>query len=135
MTRGGGDKLAALRSVPIFEGLSDESLERIASVASEVEFPPNQVVIEARTPGTGMFVLLDGRVSVHARGVDTELGPGEVIGEVALLRSDSTRIARVLTLTDVRCLAVDRAGFRELVAGDSRLALALLENLAERIPI
>ena len=135
VTRGGSDKLAALRSVPIFEGLSDESLERIAAIASEVEFPPNQVVIEARTPGTGMFVILDGRVSVHARGVDTELGPGEVIGEVALLRSDSTRIARVLTLTDVRCLAIDRAGFRELVAGDGALALALLENLAERVPI
>ena len=104
------------------------------AISSEVEFPASQVVIEARTPGTGMFVILDGRVSVHARGIDTELGPGEVIGEVALLRRDSTRIARVQTLTDVRCLAVDRAGFRELVAGDGRLAIALLENMAERIP-
>ena len=129
------DRLAALRAVPIFAGLTDESLERIAAIASEVEFPASQVVIEARTPGSGMFVILDGRVSVHARGIDTELGPGEVIGEVALLRRDSTRIARVQTLTDVRCLAVDRAGFRELVTGDGRLAIALLENLAERIPI
>ena len=135
MERGEADKLAALRTVPIFEGLSDESLARIAAIASEVDFPPNQIVIEARTPGSGMFVILDGRVSVHARGVDTELGAGEVIGEVALLRSDSTRIARVQTLTDVRCLAIDRAGFRELVAGDGRLALALLESLAERVPI
>src|SRR5687768_10514718 len=129
------DKVDALRSVPIFDGLSDASLERIASLATEVEFPQGQVVIEARTPGSGMFVILDGRVSVHARGVDTELGPGEVIGEVALLRSDSTRIARVQALTEVRCLAVDRAGFRGLVMGDGLLALALLENLAERVPI
>jgi CRP-like cAMP-binding protein len=131
----GTDKIDALRSVPIFAGLPSESLERIAELASEVEFPPNQVVIEARTPGAGMFVILDGRVSVHARGVDTELGPGEVIGEVSLLRSDNQRIARVQTLTDVRCLAVDRASFRELVAEDGRLALALLENVAQRIPI
>jgi CRP-like cAMP-binding protein len=135
MAGGRTDKLVALQSVPIFDGLSDESLERIAAIASEVEFPAGQVVIEARTPGSGMFVILDGRVSVHARGVDTELGPGEVIGEVALLRRDSTRIARVQTLTDVRCLAVDRAGFRELITGDGPLAVALLENLAERIPI
>src|SRR5215204_3898617 len=135
MAGGQTDKLAALRSVPIFDGLSDDSLERIAAIASEVEFPAGQVVIEARTPGSGMFVILDGRVSVHARGVDTELGPGEVIGEVALLRRDSTRIARVQTLTDVRCLAVERAGFRKLVAGEGKLALALLENIADRIPI
>jgi len=134
MARGGTEKLAALRSVPIFAGLSDDSLVRIAAVASEVEFPQNQVVIESGMPGSGMFVILDGRVSVHARGVDTELGPGEVIGEVALLRSDSTRIARVQALTDVQCLAIDCAGFRELVVADGQLALALLENLAERIP-
>jgi CRP-like cAMP-binding protein len=135
MTDAESDKLDALRSVPIFEGLPTESLERIAALASEVEFPPNQVVIEARTAGSGMFVILDGRVSVHARGVDAELGPGEVIGEVSLLRSDNQRIARVQTLTAVRCLAIDRAGFRELVAEDGRLALALLENVAQRIPI
>jgi CRP-like cAMP-binding protein len=35
----------------------------------------------------------------------------------------------------VRCLAVDRAGFRDVVAGDGKLALALLENIADRIPI
>ena len=135
MAGGETDRLRALRAVPIFGGLPDESLERIAAIATEVEFPQGQVVIEARTPGSGMFVILDGRVSVHARGVDTELGSGEVIGEVALLRSDSTRIARVQTLTEVRCLAVDRAGFRELVMGDGLLALALLENLAERVPV
>jgi CRP-like cAMP-binding protein len=129
------DKVDALRSVPIFDGLPSESLERIAALATEVEFPASQVVIEARTPGSGMFVILDGRVSVHARGVDLELGPGEVIGEISLLRSDSQRVARVQTLTDVRCLAVDRASFRELVAQDGQLAVALLENLAQRIPI
>jgi CRP-like cAMP-binding protein len=128
-------KVDALRSVPIFEGLSHDSLERIAALATEVEFPPNQIVIEARTPGAGMFVILDGRVSVHARGVDVELGPGEVIGEVSLLRADSQRIARVQTLSPVRCLALDRAAFRELVASDGGLALALLENVAQRIPI
>jgi CRP-like cAMP-binding protein len=129
------DKVDALRSVPIFDGLPAESLERIAALASEVDFPANQVVIEARTPGSGMFVILEGRVSVHARGVDVELGPGEVIGEVSLLRADSQRIARVQTLTEVRCLAVDRASFRGLVSEDGQLALALLENVAQRIPI
>jgi CRP/FNR family transcriptional regulator len=132
---GSTDKVDALRSVPIFDGLPDESLERIAALASEVDVPAGQVVIEARTPGAGMFVILEGRVSVRGRGIDVELGPGEVVGEVSLLRADSQRVARVQTLTDVRCLAVDRAGFRELVANDGRLALALLENVAQRISI
>jgi CRP-like cAMP-binding protein len=129
------EKVDALASAPIFAGLPREKLEQIAEIAGETEFPAGQLLIEARTPGSGMFVLLDGRVAVHARGVDTELGPGEVVGEVALLRRDSDRIARVTALTEVRCLAIDRASFRALIADDAKLAIALLENLAQRIPI
>jgi CRP-like cAMP-binding protein len=124
----------ALRSVPIFAGLSDSLLEQIAKVAHEVSFPEGHVLIESGMAGTGMFVLLDGRVSVHARGIDTELGAGEVIGEVALLRKDSRRIARVQALTPVQCLAISRSDFRELVTKDVDLAVALLENVADRVP-
>ena len=129
------EKVDALGRAPIFAGLPPETLERIAEIATETDFRAGLVLIEARTPGSGMFVLLEGRVAVHARGVDTELGPGEVVGEVALLRRDSERIARVTALTDVRCLAIDRSSFRGLIADDARLAIALLENIAQRLPI
>jgi CRP-like cAMP-binding protein len=124
----------ALRSVGIFRGLSDAELERIDGMTAEVSFEPGNLLIEAGHPGTGAFVLLDGRVAVHARGVDTELGPGEVVGELALLRSDSKRIARVQALTHVECLALDRAAFRSLLSSDVHLAIALLENIADRVP-
>jgi CRP-like cAMP-binding protein len=126
--------LEALRSVGIFRGLPDEELERIARMTSEVSFEPGNLLIEAGYPGSGAFVILDGRVAVHARGVDTELGAGEVVGELALLRSDSKRIARVQAITHVECLAIDRIAFRTLIASDVHLAIALLENLADRVP-
>ena len=123
-----------LRGARIFQGLEDEELERIAALASEVEFPAGHVLTEGGQVGSGMFILLDGRVSVHARGADVELGPGEVIGELALLRRDSRRIARVQALTPLRCLAISREPFRALIASDVHLAVALLENLADRVP-
>lgn len=126
--------IEALRRVGIFRGLQDEELERIAAMTTEVSFEPGRVLIEARHPGSGAFVILDGRVAVHARGVDTELGPGEVVGELALLRSDSKRVARVQALTRVDCLAIDRSAFRSLLVSDVHLAIALLENVADRVP-
>jgi CRP-like cAMP-binding protein len=126
--------LEALRNVTIFRGLPDEELERIDAMTSEASFEPGNLLIEAGHPGAGAFVILDGRVAVHARGVDTELGPGEVVGELALLRSDSKRIARVQALTHVECLAIDRSAFRSLLSSDVHLAIALLENLANRVP-
>jgi CRP/FNR family transcriptional regulator, dissimilatory nitrate respiration regulator len=127
-------QIEALRSVGIFRGLPDEELERIAAMCSKVSFEPGNLLIEAGYPGSGAFVILEGRVAVHARGVDTELGAGEVVGELALLRSDSKRIARVQAITHVECLAIDRAAFRSLISSDVHLAIALLENLANRVP-
>jgi CRP-like cAMP-binding protein len=124
----------ALRTVGIFRGPDDAELERIEQMASEVSFEPGQVLIESGYPGTGAFLILNGRVAVHARGVDTELGQGEVVGELALLRSDSKRIARVQALTRVDCLAIERSTFRTLLASDVHLAIAVLENVADRVP-
>jgi len=126
--------IEALRSVRIFRGLDDAALSRIAGMTSEVTFAPGHVLTEPRQTGSGAFLLVDGRVSVHARGVETELGPGDVVGELALLRSDSKRIARVQAVTPVRALAIDRAAFRGLLSSDVHLAIALLENVADHVP-
>jgi CRP-like cAMP-binding protein len=80
-----------------------------------------------------MFVLLEGRVMVHARGVDKELGPGEVVGELALLLKDDSRTARVQAKTNVRCLSLDRQSFREMIEAEPKLAIGLLENAVERL--
>lgn len=128
------EKVEALRSVGIFAGLGDEALASIADVSGEVEFEPGQVLIEPGQAGTGAFVILAGRVHVHARGVETELGPGEVVGELSLLRRDSRRIARVQAITPVRCFAIGRQQFRALLASDVHLAIALLGTVADRVP-
>jgi CRP-like cAMP-binding protein len=98
---GNGDTIQMLRSARIFTGLSDEELAQVASIASEVEFPAGFVLTESGQVGSGMFVLLDGRVEA---------------------------------LTPVRCLAISREPFRALIASDVHLAVALLENLADRVP-
>jgi CRP-like cAMP-binding protein len=129
------DTAQALARVPLFAGLEDESMRRIAAIAGEVEFPAGTVLIEARTPGTGMFVLLEGTVVVDPHGRPArELGPGEVFGELALLSPSGLRLARVLTKTPVRCLAIDRGDFRAILEREPQVAIRLLETIASRFP-
>jgi CRP/FNR family transcriptional regulator, cyclic AMP receptor protein len=64
-----------------------------------------------------------------------ELGPGEVVGELALLRRDGARSARVQAKTPVRCLAIDRESFRRLLAEEPGLALAILEVVVDRLAV
>jgi CRP-like cAMP-binding protein len=128
------DRVETLRAVPLFAGLSKRAVERIARTATEVDVPAGQILIEPNAKGSGLFVIQEGTVVVQTRARKrVELGPGQVVGELALLRADSERTARVQAKSPVRCLAVDRSTFRKLLESEPKLAVALLEVLAERL--
>ncbi|MGZ4338750.1 MAG: cyclic nucleotide-binding domain-containing protein [Gaiellaceae bacterium] len=127
-------RVSALRRASIFAGLDEPLLHRVAETMTEVELPAGHVLIESRTAGAGLFVIDEGTVSVEPRGAEPrELGPGEVVGELALLTRDGTRTARVQAKTAVRCLALDRTSFHSALAEEPRLAIALLQTAVERL--
>jgi CRP-like cAMP-binding protein len=127
------DRTAELRALPLFAGVADESIERIAAITTEIDVPAGQVLVQRNEPGTGMYVVLDGAVVVELRGKTVELGPGEFFGELSLLVPGATRGARVRASTATRCLAIGRREFAELLETDHRLALAMLGTLAARM--
>jgi CRP-like cAMP-binding protein len=63
-----------------------------------------------------------------------ELGPGAVIGELALL-SDAPRTATVIATTDGTILEIHRRHFLALIGDSPALARRLLAQLADRLSI
>ena len=123
-----------VRSIPLFEGLSPAGLERVAARAAEVTCEPGQILALPGDPGSGMYVVLDGTVSVEMRGgFHAELGAGNFFGEIALLVPESARVARVRAATPVRCLSVPRDDFLTLVESEPSFALTMLRELARRL--
>ena len=122
-----------LRELPLFQGVSDAGLERIARSVGEIVCAPGQVLALPGDPGSGMFVILEGEVSVDARGGRFELGPGDFFGELALLNPDAERVARVRATTEVRCLGLPRGDALALVESEPALALTMLRELARRL--
>ncbi len=123
-----------LRAIPLFDGVSESALERLAASAAEIECEPGQVLALPGDAGSGMYVILDGAVSVEMRGgFHTELGPGNFFGEIALLVPASGRVARVRAATAARCLSVPREEFLALVESEPTLALQMLRELARRL--
>lgn len=122
------------RAIPLFEGLSAAGLERVAAHAGEVTCEPGQILALPGDPGSGMYVVLDGTVSVEMRGgFHAELGPGNFFGEIALLVPDSGRVARVRAATPVRCVSLPRDDFLALVESEPSFALRMLRELARRL--
>jgi CRP-like cAMP-binding protein len=122
-----------LRAVPLFRDISDAGIERLASCTGEIDCEPGQVLALPGDPGSGMFVILDGTVTIDARGGRFELGPGDFFGELALLNPDAERVARVRATTKVRCIGIPRDDAVALIESEHALALEMLRELARRL--
>ena len=122
-----------LRALPLFADVSDAGLERLVKCVAELERDPGQVIALPGDPGSGMFVILEGTVSVELRGdAPIALKDGNFFGELALLTPQATRIGRVRAATKVRLLSIPRDDALALVESEPSIALTMLKEIARR---
>lgn len=123
-----------LATNPLFGGLSEQAIARVEAATAEVTAAPGQTLALPGDIGSGMFVLLEGSVTVELPGGgEVEVAAPGFVGELALLLPDTGRIGRVRAKTDVRCRSLSRSDFDELVMTEPSFALALLRGLATRL--
>ena len=122
-----------LRKSRTLAGLGDDVLERLARRMHEIDVRENQVLIESGQKGSGLFLVCDGTVVVETPGERLELGPGEVVGEIAMVGPGDRRTARVYARTPVRCLAIGRSELEDVLAAEPSLAEALRELAGSRL--
>jgi CRP-like cAMP-binding protein len=127
------EDLERLHAIPLFAGLDDDGLARVAACATELTAQEGQTLTQPNEPASGLFVVVEGSVCVELRGEDVELGPGEVLGEIGLLLPDQTRTARVRATSPTRCLAISRLDFERLVSEEPTIGLELARTLARRL--
>jgi CRP-like cAMP-binding protein len=108
--------------------VDDGDLRKLEAAGAELRFGAGQVLIEPGQPGPGLYVLVEGRVSVESPEGTRELGPGAVVGERALLSEDGTRTARVRAVTYGVAFAVERAEVERLCAEDPGFAERLARS-------
>ena len=127
------DTVDLVRKVPMFAELDDDEMTWVADLATEFEVPAGFVLIERGQPGSGMFIITDGTVTVELPQGPVELGPGEFVGELPLLADGITRVARVRATTPVKGLAISRMALSELLRREPRVAVRMLPVLARRL--
>jgi CRP/FNR family transcriptional regulator len=126
------DVVETLNRVPLFKGVSDRDLRRLAKVMSERTFRAGEAIMTEGQSGVGFFVIEDGQATVTLRGETLRrLGPGDYVGEVALI-DEGPRSATVVADTDARCRGMAAWEFRSFVQEHPEVAWALLQTLAAR---
>ena len=130
----GDPKLTALKTVPLFTGLSRSQLALVARIADEVDLRAGKVLIREDAVGSQFFVLLDGEAVVRRRGRKlATLRGGDFFGEIALLSRRATT-ATVTTTAPSRVVVITRAGFGQLLRTSPQVQWAVMQALVRRVP-
>lgn len=130
--------LRLLGEIPLFNGLSAEQLEKIASLTRVRSCAAREVVVTQGEPADALFAIVKGTLKVASSGPDgrdTVLGimaEGEVFGEVALL-DGGLRSATCTAIAPCELLVIERAQFLELLELSPGIAARLLQVLAARL--
>jgi CRP/FNR family transcriptional regulator len=125
--------ISTLRTVPLFAGLSDRDLKRLANSLSDRTFPAGHEIVVEGKEGVGFFVIESGEVSVSRGGEHIRnLGPGDYFGEMAVI-DQGPRSASVVADSDVRCRGMTAWSFRPFVESHGEVAWPLLEAIVKRL--
>jgi NTE family protein len=122
-----------LSDVPMLAALPEAARHRLEAAARLVTVPAGTWLMQAGDPPGPAFVVRRGRLEVEVAGqIVRELGPGAVIGELALLTGE-LRSAGVRARRDSTVLEIPRAAFEEVLAADAVASRTVLTQIAERL--
>ena len=125
--------LELLRRVSLLGLLPEPTLERLARALIPVKAPSGQVVIREGDHGDRFYVIESGAVEVTKEGRHVaHLGPGDYVGEIALLR-DVPRTATVTATADSVLQALERGDFISAVTGQGEFREAADAAMTARL--
>src|SRR5687768_7842822 len=126
-----------LRKSPLFQGLSDEELNRLMDMAEPVVLRAGDILIRQGDLGDSAYVILKGEFEIQKQTGQSLIkidvrNPGDVVGEMALL-SRAPRNATVISKTDSETLRIPQEAFEELLRSSSTAAMAVLHWVIARL--
>lgn len=125
----------AIRRAPLFADLTARETDELRASTETRRFADSALLMAQGAASDGAYVVTAGRVSVTTRlpgGGETvvgELGPGDLLGEMALLLRGGRRSATARAVGEVEALFIDRRHFDASVHLLRPASLKLLRRL------
>ena len=121
-----------LRSIDLFKGLHDRSLQEIIVLMSIIDVKMGHHIFEEGDPSKALYLVLEGevRISKTIPGVGEEalafLPQGSCFGEMALIEEREVRSASAIANKDCELAMLRRQDFVNLMERDSAFAVDVL---------
>jgi len=131
-------RMTLLQSLPLFQNMSDDTLQHVAGSFHRRRFEAGEVIFYQGDSGSTCHVIVKGRVRVFVTGKDGQelsvriLGWGEIFGEMALFE-DLPRSASVEALEETHTLELYRETLISCLRRSPSLALEMLRDMSARL--
>ena len=132
------DPTPLLRSIELFEGLTDEDLAELGASLQQRQFADGSMIFSQGDNGDSMYIVESGDINIHLPGDASrrislkDIARGEYFGELALF-DEKPRSASALATTDTVLLELQRRTLEGYLENRPKVALAILRTLSERL--
>ena len=136
MTLSNLEKVLFLKSISLFDQIPSEQLVKVAQIAHEVEFEPDEVIIKQGEQGDCLYIIVEGEaeISLNGAGMVRQIQPKSIIGEMAIL-SGQPRSANCISRSHLMVLKINRNDFWLLMEARSEIALGIIKVLVHNLEV
>jgi signal transduction histidine kinase len=130
--------VVTLEANKLFSQLSPPELSALRLIAREQTYAAGQEIFKEGDNGDGVYVVQDGLVEISGlvdqkvRLVFSQVGPGDIFGEMAVIE-DKPRSACAMAKVETSVYFIPRADMLALVERSPALAMALLRETSSRL--
>lgn len=130
--------LEFLRSLPLFEGVSQTNLTALARASWFKQVPKGVFLFFQTDPSNTAYIVRQGAIAIRLENPDgrelviNEMAPGDCFGELGIL-TKQPRSTSAEAIVDSEVLLIPRTIFKIVIEQEPHLALRLLEITARRL--
>jgi CRP-like cAMP-binding protein len=131
------DDIRIISGVTLFEDLTAEQLRLLAFGAERVSVAKGRDLYREGQRAECGFVIASGEIDLfrdteRGRHVVKRLGPGMILGELALI-TETKRLTGAVAAEDTQVIRINRSLFRRMLEEYPETAVSLHARLAERL--
>ena len=122
-----------LTKVEAFRNIPQDAIVHLAGITHEVSVPSGKKIAVQGQSVNDLFFIRSGAVGIYRDDKEiTTLGPGEMIGELAVF-DERPRSADIVTMDHCALLQIHRTELQELLRRNGELTLGLLKATSARL--
>jgi CRP-like cAMP-binding protein len=127
-----------LKNVPLFASIADEQLQKISTHLIEKKYNKDAMIVMENDSGDSLYIIKEGSVKITRYSDEggevilTILNDDDFFGEMSVIDGEA-RSANVIALENTVVYVLTRHDLMNLIEKNPGIAIAMMEELVERI--